>query len=144
MIYSIHQDSAGTIWVGTRNGLARYNASTQTFTRYANTGGAAGLQSNEFNIGAYAKDANGRMYFGGINGLSAFQPSSASDNRFVPPLSLVAVTQNGIPLKMVKISAINRMAWACAPFESAWKVSAVCSILKAPPEKARNFPFEFR
>ncbi len=43
-----------------------------------------GLQSNEFNGRSYFKSKDGEMFFGGINGVTAFYPNDVlklSDNR---------------------------------------------------------------
>lgn len=45
-----------------------------------------GLQSNEFNTGAYYKDRAGRMYFGGVNGFNKFYPESVQDNTYILPV----------------------------------------------------------
>jgi ligand-binding sensor domain-containing protein/signal transduction histidine kinase len=99
VVYGILEDEVGNLWLSTNFGVARFNPQTGASTNYTT---ADGLQSNEFNIGAFGKSADGRMYFGGINGLTQFYPSNVIENRFVPPLSLVAVTQNGIPLRAGK------------------------------------------
>src|SRR5690606_33355525 len=46
-----------------------------------------GLQGNEFNQNAFAKDLKtGRLLFGGINGFNIFHPDSIIENNFVPPI----------------------------------------------------------
>lgn len=35
-----------------------------------------GLQGNEFTHGAFYKDKKGRIYFGGVNGITYFSPES--------------------------------------------------------------------
>lgn len=97
VIYGILEDGTGALWLSTNFGIARFNPQTGESRNYTTVDG---LQSNEFNSGAYARDANGRMYFGGVNGLNSFDPSSMTDNRFVPPISLVSVTRNGTPLQV--------------------------------------------
>ena len=58
-------DDAGTVWVGTKNGLNRFNASTNTFSRYQmhNT---PDLQSND--ILALAVDYKQRLWVGAARG----------------------------------------------------------------------------
>ncbi|HPY81922.1 MAG TPA: two-component regulator propeller domain-containing protein, partial [Bacteroidales bacterium] len=58
-------DDAGTVWVGTKNGLNRFNASTNTFSRYQmhNT---PDLQSND--ILALAVDYKQRLWVGTARG----------------------------------------------------------------------------
>jgi ligand-binding sensor domain-containing protein/signal transduction histidine kinase len=97
VIYGILEDEAGNLWLSTNFGIARFNPQTGTSRNYTT---ADGLQSNEFNMGAFAKAGDGHMYFGGINGFNVFLPSDVNDNRFVPPIRLVAVTQNGTPLQV--------------------------------------------
>jgi signal transduction histidine kinase/ligand-binding sensor domain-containing protein len=96
VIYGILEDEAGNLWLSTNLGIARFDPRTGTSRNYTT---ADGLQSNEFNVGAFAKSADGRMYFGGINGLNVFDPSELRDSSFITPLRLVSVTLNGIPLK---------------------------------------------
>jgi signal transduction histidine kinase len=43
-----------------------------------------GLQGNEFNTGAYSKSSPGELFFGGLNGVNAFFPSSIRDNIYIP------------------------------------------------------------
>jgi len=50
-----------------------------------------GLQSNEFNHGAYFKNKSGvspsgEMFFGGINGFNIFHPDSIKNNSHIPPI----------------------------------------------------------
>jgi ligand-binding sensor domain-containing protein/signal transduction histidine kinase len=77
-VYGILPDSAGSLWLSTNKGICRFvpPADLKQVSRSNFTGFLAedGLQSNEFNTGAYHKAADGRLLFGGINGLSIFQP----------------------------------------------------------------------
>ncbi|MBN1371392.1 MAG: hypothetical protein JW987_05475 [Anaerolineaceae bacterium] len=92
VVYGILEDQIGQLWLSTNLGIARFHPATGTTTNYTT---ADGLQSNEFNMGAFAKDLDGRMYFGGVNGLNVFKPEEVVANSFVPLLGLVSVTQNG-------------------------------------------------
>lgn len=47
-------------------------------------------------MGAFFKSPSGEMFFGGINGLTAFYPDVVSDNPYVPPIVLTALTQGGV------------------------------------------------
>ncbi len=84
-VYGILEDDAGNLWLSTNFGLSRFNPDEHTFRNYT---ASDGLQSNEFNMNAYAKDANGNMYFGGINGITTFHPSEISDHDYLPPIKL--------------------------------------------------------
>ncbi len=82
-VYGILEDDSGNLWLSTNSGLCRYNPDSgalRTFTI------SDGLQSNEFNGGAYYLSPKGEMFFGGINGFNAFKPEEIRDNPFVPPV----------------------------------------------------------
>jgi signal transduction histidine kinase/ligand-binding sensor domain-containing protein len=53
-----------------------------------------GLQENEFNTGSSLKTSTGKFYFGGINGMSAFYPSSLSEINDNPVLNITRLTVN--------------------------------------------------
>jgi signal transduction histidine kinase len=55
----------------------------RTFTNYDVNDG---LQSDEFNGGAYAIGQNGEMFFGGINGYNSFFPEKIIENSYIPPV----------------------------------------------------------
>ena len=59
----------------------------ETFRSYDVTDG---LQSNEFNGGAYHRNRDGELFFGGINGVNVFRPAEVRDNPFVPPVVLTS------------------------------------------------------
>jgi ligand-binding sensor domain-containing protein len=71
VIYGLLKDSKNNIWYSTNKGLSHYDRITGIFTNY-NQGD--GLSSEEFNLNASFKDASGLLYFGGINGISYFDP----------------------------------------------------------------------
>jgi len=94
VVYGILEDESGKLWLSTNFGLARFNPINQTFRIFT---ASDGLQSNEFNQNSYAKDENGTMYFGGINGLNVFTPQEITDNQYTPKLSLTSITVDGTP-----------------------------------------------
>jgi two-component sensor histidine kinase/ligand-binding sensor domain-containing protein len=83
VIYAILEDNKGNLWLSTNKGLSKFNPQTETFRNYDVNDG---LQSNEFNSGAYYRSQSGEMFFGGINGFNAFYPDSIRDNPYIPPV----------------------------------------------------------
>lgn len=71
LIYGILMDDEGNLWMSTNGGLSRLNTKTNKFTNYTVIDG---IQSNEFNGRSYFKSKEGELYFGGINGVTAFYP----------------------------------------------------------------------
>lgn len=82
-IYSILGDDKGSVWLSTNNGLSKFNPDENSFRNYNESDG---LQSDQFYWGAAFKNRSGKMYFGGINGLTAFFPSDLIDNQHVPEI----------------------------------------------------------
>ncbi len=85
MVQSIEIDDRGTLWLGTGNGLVRYNPEEQTCKRF-NT--ADGLQGLEFGPKASLKTISGELLFGGFNGFNIFHPDSIRTNVLKPPVYL--------------------------------------------------------
>lgn len=82
-IYGILADQSGCLWLSTNNGISRFDTKTGTFKNFDKNDG---LQSNEFNQGAYFQNANGELFFGGVNGFNSFYPEKIKDNQSIPPV----------------------------------------------------------
>lgn len=65
MIHGILEDKDGCIWLSTNKGLTKYNPHNDFFHNYS----YPDLRVTEFSDDAYWRDSNGRLFFGGINGL---------------------------------------------------------------------------
>ena len=96
IISGIQEDKDGALWLSTNFGIAQFDPLTGISRNFTVSDG---LQSNEFNPGAFAKDGDGNMYFGGTNGFNVFQPSNMKENHYIPQISLISVLQNGNPLE---------------------------------------------
>ncbi len=94
VVYGILEDDSGLLWLSTNFGISRFNPFTETFKNFTVDDG---LQSNQFNQNAYAQDAHGRLYFGGVNGLTVFDPVNVVGNLYIPPVVLTSLTVNGQP-----------------------------------------------
>ncbi len=83
IVYGILQDDAGNLWLSTTNGLCQFNPKTgKTKTYYKENG----LQSDQFTYNACLKTRDGEMFFGGINGVTAFYPGQIQENAYIPPI----------------------------------------------------------
>jgi len=83
VVYGILGDKSGNLWLSTNKGISRFNPKNNLFKNYVVNDG---LQSNEFNTGAYFRSHTGELFFGGINGFNSFYPDSIKDNLFQPPV----------------------------------------------------------
>ena len=96
VVYGILEDENGFLWLSTNFGISRFGPDTGSFENFT---AQDGLQGNEFNAAAFARDDRGRMYFGGINGLTVFDPAEVKKNSYVPPVVLTSLTlQDGKPV----------------------------------------------
>ncbi|UFH57186.1 two-component regulator propeller domain-containing protein [Spirosoma sp. KNUC1025] len=90
-VFSMLEDNAGNLWLGTNKGLSKFSLAKQTFTNYS---ADEGLQGNMFTTlftdGAAFKGRDGTLYFGGTNGFNAFDPTKIRPNPHVPT---VVITQ---------------------------------------------------
>lgn len=95
-VESLEQDNYGNIWIGGR-GLSMLNPKTNQIIKYdANDG----LQSNIFKIGASFKGRDGRLYFGGVNGLNYFYPSQIKPSEFVSSIVFSDLLLNNTTAKI--------------------------------------------
>lgn len=88
VVYGMLNDENGNLWLSTNRGLSRFHVETGQFTNYDVDDG---LQSKEFNQGAFFKAPDGEMLFGGINGFNTFYPNRIQDNPFAPEVALTDV-----------------------------------------------------
>jgi ligand-binding sensor domain-containing protein/signal transduction histidine kinase len=84
-IFGIEQDDEGHLWMSTINGMSEYNPDTGHCRNYDTRDG---LQANEFNWGAALETRDGRMYFGGSNGLNMFNPSEITNKSSIPTVAI--------------------------------------------------------
>lgn len=89
VIFSIEKDHQGNLWLGTQNGLCKFNPGTG---RCENYGKKDGLQGGEFNTGSsYFNIQTGEMFFGGLSGLNRFFPEQIKQNTYKPPVAIFPV-----------------------------------------------------
>lgn len=75
-VEALEMDRAGNIWIG-GNGLECLNPVTGKLVKYDKNDG---LQGNSFKVGSSTEGADGRLYFGGVNGLNIFYPEQILPN----------------------------------------------------------------
>ncbi|WP_181898326.1 ligand-binding sensor domain-containing protein [Alteromonas aestuariivivens] len=85
VVYGVLEDQDGMLWMSTNRGMTKFDPSERSLLNYDSS---HGLQGNEFNAGAYHKSREGRFYFGGTNGVTAYYPKDISPNSHVPPVVL--------------------------------------------------------
>lgn len=99
IIYGILDDKQGYLWLSTNLGISQFDVEQETFKNFD---ASDGLQGNEFNLGAYLLDSSGMIFFGGINGLTAFYSEDIKNSTYKPPVILSNIMQNGEDLLLDK------------------------------------------
>ena len=84
IIYGILPDSSGSLWLSSNKGITKFRIENDTISDIENYSNYFGLQSYEFNAGAYHKATNGTLFFGGIKGLNWFKPKQLEKNPAYP------------------------------------------------------------
>ena len=97
VVVGILPDKHGELWTSTYKGISRFTPATGAVRNFDVSDG---LQSNEFNHGAYCRLSDGTMLFGGIRGLNIFYPDSIRDNTFVPPVVLTGFSVFNAPVPL--------------------------------------------
>jgi len=71
-IYAVYKDHLQNLWLSTEYGIAHIDLRSSKIRTYTKNDG---LSNNEFNRLSHHQDEDGVIYFGGLNGITSFQPS---------------------------------------------------------------------
>ncbi|MDF1694978.1 MAG: triple tyrosine motif-containing protein [Saprospiraceae bacterium] len=77
VVYGILTDAHNNLWLSTNFGLCNFNPTTKSTYNFTQEDG---LQHNEFNSQSYYQDDEGTFYFGGMGGLTYFDPEAFYEN----------------------------------------------------------------
>lgn len=121
VVYGIVEDRSGILWLSTNLGLSAFDPRRAQFRNFDFFDG---LQSNEFNTGAYFGSPGGKMYFGGVNGLSFFDPAEILKPDVVPPVLRTSITINGKPLAFKESDSVKNVLLTSA-VTSDWRENDV-------------------
>lgn len=94
IVYGILPDTSGGFWLSTQNGLVRMpeDPAPGSIRRYYREDG---LSNDEFSPTSFLRDASGRYFFGGTNGLTVFREEDLSANAAGADVMLTEVKISG-------------------------------------------------
>lgn len=81
-IGALLEDDAGRLWASTTVGISRLDPASGQYKHYT---AKDGLIDGSYFVGSAARGPDGQLHFGGVNGMSYFQPDAIRDNPY-PPL----------------------------------------------------------
>jgi len=90
-VYGSLPDVTGAVWMSTNRGLARLDPTTGSIKNFTP---ADGIQGYEYNGNAFLQAANGKLYFGGIDGFNCFWPNQFRNSFFNPPVYIYSLLVN--------------------------------------------------
>lgn len=109
-IYGLLEDENGRVWISGGKGLSVLDPETGKVTLYDSD---HGLQSEDFNGGAYFKLSDGTFLFGGSNGFNAFDPLVQRVNEYKPNVHITRITKfnqssnSPVPVSLEKNLELN-------------------------------------
>lgn len=92
VVYGILEDDQSNLWLSTNDGVFKFNPAEKRILRHFTV--EDGLQSNEFNGGAYFVSMSGEMFFGGQYGFNSFLPNKVSVDKIPPKIILTELKIN--------------------------------------------------
>jgi two-component sensor histidine kinase/streptogramin lyase len=102
-IYAILPDNTGSLWMSTNKGICRFtipdDLNKTNRSNFSLFTAEDGLQSNEFNTGAYHIASDGKLLFGGINGLNILDPVKLITQYQPIKVALTSASVNNEPLQ---------------------------------------------
>ncbi|MGQ0799274.1 MAG: EAL domain-containing protein [Pseudomarimonas sp.] len=100
-VYGVLEDSQGRLWLSHNLGITRFDPVTRVLSHY---GMADGLQELEFNGGAQLALSDGRLLFGGIQGINLFEPADIVASTYSPPVVLTSlqIGSGGAPQQFLR------------------------------------------
>ncbi|MBK8506661.1 MAG: response regulator [Saprospiraceae bacterium] len=100
-------DNNDDIWIGTKNGLYRYDRETKKLDHYDHTDG---VSSNFLRFEKPTKTRKGELIFGSSHGFKIFHPDSIRKNSFKPPIFITSFRIGGEDVP-VSDSKMDTMDW---------------------------------
>lgn len=112
VVYAAVPDRRGNVWVATNQGLSqvdRKTLRTRTYTR------EDGLMADEFNRFHALALPDGRIFLGGMEGITAFDSKQSNEDRYQPPVYITGIAVNNALLEPrlsagdVPVAAMERL-----------------------------------
>lgn len=98
-IGAVLEDAQGKLWASMTKGISRLDPDSGRYKHYT---AKDGLLDGTYFVGSSARGPDGRLHFGGVNGISSFLPDAIRDNPYPPVVRitdfLVSYKSRPLPL----------------------------------------------
>lgn len=88
VIYALADDGMGRLWMSTNRGLCALHKASGRIKNYT---GMSGMQGNEYNSHTVVTARDGRIIFGGVNGLTVVEPAKIKADPVPPSIQITAL-----------------------------------------------------
>ena len=86
IIYAVYKDDYGKLWLPGNYGLIQFDKKSHRVATWLK---GDGIAHNEFNTGSHYRASDGKLYFGGLAGVTSFHPKDFVANDPIPtPLQI--------------------------------------------------------
>ena len=116
-IGAILSDAKGRLWISNTGGIDLFDPAKGVFKQYT---AKDGLLDGSYYIGAGYRAADGALYFGGLGGLTAFNPTRIHDNPMPPQ---VAITDFSIFNQSILTAIMREDVLTRGPLDAARSVT---------------------
>lgn len=107
VVCGLIEDENGNFWISTFYGLSYFDRQNHQFYNFFQIDG---LSHNEFNRFSFHRARDGRYYFGGVNGLSAFYAEDLLVEENNPPVALRKIVRYNTRLDRTIVTHTNLLA----------------------------------
>lgn len=91
IVYSITRDDERRLWMGTNRGLVRFSPDAPRGGQFRTFDVSDGIAGMEFNRNAVFRGSRGELFFGGLDGLTIFDPGEILDDERRAPVVLTSI-----------------------------------------------------
>ncbi|NII29177.1 histidine kinase [Pseudoflavitalea sp. X16] len=96
VVFCILEDNSKHLWISSLSGLTCLDLRSEQCKTYTQPNG---LITDQFNFNSAYKDVNGKMYFGSVKGMIAFNPAEFDQQDASPPIYITGFQINNKEIK---------------------------------------------
>lgn len=106
VICGLCEDGQHNIWISTYNGISKFDVVEKRFINYY---AGDGIQGNEFTHGAFYRAPSGKIFFGGVNGITAFLPDAISSESKTAEVCITDFFIFNQPVRKIPNRVVDRL-----------------------------------